>query len=130
MLTHHDVIEGARVLDLFAGTGALGFEALSRGAAAVTFVDRSETAARAIQGHLDDLGATGAEVVRAEAHGYLHGAAQPFDIVFLDPPFGEGQLPGLCTLLDAGGWLAPAARVAGRDARRRLRSGKGAARGR
>jgi 16S rRNA (guanine966-N2)-methyltransferase len=76
-------VRGARVLDLFAGTGALGLEALSRGAASAVFVDQDVTAVRA---NLAALGLT-AEVHRREALAYLQGARGPFDLVFLDPPY-------------------------------------------
>jgi len=84
-----DRVTGARVLDLFAGSGALGLEALSRGAAAVTFVDSAPAAIRALRANLDALLAD-AEVVRADALRWLHGAARDarqYDLVFLDPPY-------------------------------------------
>jgi 16S rRNA (guanine966-N2)-methyltransferase len=104
------VIDGARCLDLFAGTGALGLEALSRGASAVCFVERQAAVARALEASLERLGCRQGRVVISDAARFLAGPPQPFDIVFLDPPFGEAALGDLCTLLD-GGWLAPGARV-------------------
>lgn len=102
------VVAGSRCLDLFAGSGALGLEALSRGAAEVEFVEREPRAAAALERALGELGARGARVVRGDAFGHLRGpAARPFDVVFLDPPFGEGRLGELCTLLEDGHWLAP-----------------------
>lgn len=80
-------IEGARCLDLFAGTGALGLEALSRGAAHVTFVERDADNARALRAALAQLNCRDAEVIHAEA---LHTATLPqtgYDVVFVDPPF-------------------------------------------
>jgi len=109
-LTPH--IAGARCLDLFAGTGALGLEALSRGAAEAVFVERSHTAANALRRNIAELNATGATVHEVDAIGYLH-RSEPsaFDIVFLDPPFGADLTEDLCRLLDAGSLLAADARV-------------------
>jgi 16S rRNA (guanine966-N2)-methyltransferase len=105
------VIPGARCLDLFAGTGALGLEALSRGAAEVCFVERQTAVARALEASLQRLGCDTARVVVADALRFLAGPAQRFDIVFLDPPFDEGvALGNLCTLLGTG-WLGRDARV-------------------
>ena len=82
-------VAGARVLDLFAGSGALGLEALSRGAAGVTFVDSAQPAIRSLRANLAALGAD-AEVVRADAVRWLRGASarsRQYDLVFLDPPY-------------------------------------------
>ena len=105
------VIGAARCLDLFAGSGALGLEALSRGAAEVVFVEREPRVAAALKATLAALGAGRGEVVTADAFRYLTGRSRPFDVVFLDPPFAQGRLAELCTLLDDGGWLAPRAFV-------------------
>lgn len=106
------VISGMRCLDLFAGSGALGLEALSRGAAEVCFVERQAPVARALELALTRLGCPRGQgsVVAADAIRFLAGSPRPFDLVFLDPPFGEVALGDLCTLLD-GGWLAGGARV-------------------
>lgn len=81
-------IEQCRVLDLFAGSGALGIEALSRGAAAAVFVEPVRTVRRALQVNLQRLGATQVEVVPEDALHYLYGTTSSFDLIFLDPPFG------------------------------------------
>jgi 16S rRNA (guanine966-N2)-methyltransferase len=83
-------VPGARVLDLFAGTGALGIEALSRGAERAVFVDRSPEATAAIHGNLKHLGMEGQAVVfTADVRTFLSGpeGGAPFDLVFLDPPY-------------------------------------------
>ena len=103
-------IEGARCLDLFAGSGALGFEALSRGAASVVFVERDELAANMLQEATRALDAEGATLVRADARRFLETCpAHYFDLVFLDPPFADYPADELCTLLDASGCLTAAA---------------------
>jgi len=105
-------INGARCLDLFAGSGALGLEAMSRGAVSCDFVDTSATALRQIGQHL--------QTVQASAAGHCHSmpaltfldrASGPYDIVFADPPFGKGLIGPACSLLNsaglvtAGGWI-------------------------
>ena len=105
------VISGARCLDLCAGTGALGIEALSRGAAGVRFVERDARVAQALRGNLERLKMLGGEVSAVDAAVYLQGAAQPFDLVFLDPPFALGLWSGLAERLEQGGWLASRAWV-------------------
>jgi len=98
---------GARCLDLFAGTGALGIEALSRGAAHVVFIEKSATLAGKIRKNLTGLKATNAEVYQRDALDYLRKTdPQPFDIVFLDPPFETDLLADLCKVLGENGWLA------------------------
>jgi 16S rRNA (guanine966-N2)-methyltransferase len=104
-------IGGARCLDLFAGSGALGLEALSRGAAAVTFVEHDSSAVRALAATLSAWGAQGARVERADALRFLAGTPQPCDVVFLDPPFGSGLLGAAAAALEQGGWLKPAALI-------------------
>ena len=107
------VISGARCLDAFAGSGALGLEAASRGAARVTLIERSERVARQLRANLGTLGAGNCEVVRADTLRRLAGPppTTPFDLVFLDPPFDDDLLGPACRLLETGGWLAPAARI-------------------
>ena len=91
-----DSVQGARVLDLFAGSGALGLEALSRGAAAATFVDRSAAAVRAMQANLEALGGD-ADVHREDALRFLRaspGKARHYDLVLLDPPYSQAARLG------------------------------------
>jgi 16S rRNA (guanine966-N2)-methyltransferase len=102
---------GARCLDLFAGSGALGLEALSRGAAHVTFVEQDAAAARELRARLAEWHAGDASVERADALRYLAGTAQPFDIVFLDPPFASELLPRAAAALAERRWLRPGALV-------------------
>ncbi|PKM44614.1 MAG: 16S rRNA (guanine(966)-N(2))-methyltransferase RsmD [Gammaproteobacteria bacterium HGW-Gammaproteobacteria-1] len=104
------IIEGARCLDLYAGSGALGLEALSRGAGAVVLVDSDRRVVTQLEQNLKLLGAVGAQVIQADAMSYLQRPPQPFDVVFLDPPFRKDLLPACLTAL-AAGWLAPGARV-------------------
>ena len=104
-------VAGARCLDLFAGSGALGLEALSRGAAAVTFVERDASAVRALEATLGAWGAQGARVERADALHFLAGTPQPADVVFLDPPFGADLLGAAAAALESGGWLGDGALV-------------------
>lgn len=105
-----DYVPGARCLDLFAGSGALGLEALSRGAAHVTFVDREPAIGRHLTATLRRLSCEDAAVHLEDALRWLQRAPQPFDIVFLDPPFASDVLTQVCARL-AAGWLAPLAHV-------------------
>lgn len=105
------VIVDARCLDLFAGSGALGIEALSRGAGYVEFVDSAPRVARHLEDTLRRLEATGGEVHVAEALRFLASAPRRFDIVFLDPPYASTLLTQVCEKLSLGGWLAPGALV-------------------
>jgi 16S rRNA (guanine966-N2)-methyltransferase len=105
-------LPGARCLDLFAGSGALGLESLSRGAAHVTFVERDAAAVRELRSRLAEWGATGGEVEQGDASRFLGGSAgSPFDIVFLDPPFESNLLTIVAELLEQGHWLAPNAAI-------------------
>ncbi len=85
-------LEGARCLDLYAGSGILGFEALSRGAVAVTMVDKSNPVVKNLRLQADKLAATGAEIVCADAMRWVQSCSRQFDIIFLDPPFSQNQL--------------------------------------
>ena len=104
-------IEGARCLDLFAGSGALGLEAISRGAASVVLVERDPALAASLRAAIARLGATGAEARCTDALAFLAGPATPFDLVFVDPPFGADLWSRVATRLAEGGWLAPGALV-------------------
>lgn len=105
-------LAGARCLDLFAGSGALGFEAASRGAARAVLVEASREVAAALAASRRALDAGDrVEVVHAQAARFLGRTPEPFDIVFLDPPFARtGLVADTCARLGAG-WLAPGARV-------------------
>ncbi len=107
-LTAH--VHGARCLDLFAGSGALGLEALSRGAQYCSFVELDRRAASSIRTHLETLGCSNAGVHNESAQSFLSAArdtGEGFDLVFLDPPFSEDLLPGICAALEQGEWLNP-----------------------
>ena len=106
-----DDVEGARCLDLFAGSGALGFEAASRGAARVVQVDAAERVCAALRQNCALLEADQVHVIHAQARPFLMGPAEAFDLVFLDPPFRRGWLEPLCGLLEQRGWLAPRALI-------------------
>jgi len=102
-------LDGLRVLDLFAGTGALGLEALSRGASHVTFVDTGADARGLIRDHIEAFGAGGvAKLLRRDATALGEaGTMGPVDLVFLDPPYGKGLAEQALVSLRNGGWLKP-----------------------
>ena len=111
-------LDGERVLDLYAGSGALGLEALSRGAAHATFVERERAALRALRDNVADLGAD-ADVVAADAKAFLRAAQErgaQYDLVFLDPPYRAAA--GLAQELEVSPVLAGRARVVGESDRR------------
>ncbi len=113
---HGDPITGARVLDLFAGTGALGLEALSRGAAHATFVDDGKAAQALLRENLALCSLQSAsQIIRRNASdlGPVRGA--PFDLVFLDPPYGQGLGDRALASALAGGWIAPGALIVWED---------------
>lgn len=105
--------EGARVLDLFAGSGALGLEALSRGALRVLFVDTAPAARAAIRENVETLQAAGATRLYRRDAGNLgpmeSNCGGPFDLAFLDPPYHSGLIAPALDGLREGGWLNPAA---------------------
>jgi 16S rRNA (guanine966-N2)-methyltransferase len=107
-------IAGARCLDLFAGSGALGLEALSRGAARTQFVEKSAGAAQHLKQTLALWGgsqAAAAQIHVGDADVFLAGAPEPVDVVFLDPPFAAGLLNRVASRLEGAGWLAPGALI-------------------
>ena len=106
--------EGANVLDLFAGSGSLGIECLSRGAVAATFVERDPRTLAVLRANVDRLGlADAAELLRVDAMRFLAGPAsgRSFDIVFVDPPYESGLAEKALALLSAGRAVAPGALV-------------------
>lgn len=108
-----DPVAGARVLDLFAGTGAMGLEALSRGAAFALFVDDGAQARGIIRENVEALGAGGAtRLFRRDATRMGEAAPNmPFSLVFCDPPYGKDLAPRALQSCAQGGWLAPGALV-------------------
>ena len=105
-------VAGSRCLDLFAGSGALGLEALSRGATELVFVEQAVAASRTLQEQLTRLGGLPkGRVVEMGVARYLRSPAQAFDIVFLDPPFGRRALAEYIPMLDSGQWLKEGALV-------------------
>jgi 16S rRNA (guanine966-N2)-methyltransferase len=113
MHAYGDLIADARVLDLFAGTGALGFEALSRGAAFVLFIDDGAEARALLRQNVETLGVGAAtRIFRRDATrlGAAH-PLSPFSLAFLDPPYGKGLAEPSLASAHAGGWLTPDALV-------------------
>lgn len=109
---HGNPVTGARVLDLFAGTGALGLEALSRGAAEVTFVDDGAKARGLIRANVAKMRAEAeTRVLNLDARRLGPNAGARYGLVFLDPPYGKGLGEVALTAARAGGWLAPGAMV-------------------
>ncbi|MBU3031548.1 16S rRNA (guanine(966)-N(2))-methyltransferase RsmD [Paracoccus marinaquae] len=116
--SHGNPVAGARVLDLFAGTGALGLEALSRGAARVAFVDDGVAARALIRSNVERARAGGVtDIWRRDATrlGPCRGGA--YDLVFLDPPYGQGLGERAMASALEGGWLAPGAVVVWEESR-------------
>jgi 16S rRNA (guanine966-N2)-methyltransferase len=108
-----DPVSGARVLDLFAGTGALGIEALSRGADFALFIDQSAQARALLRENVTALGLGGrSRIFRRDATrpGPIH-PLEPFSLAFLDPPYGQGLAQAALAAARAGGWLLPGALV-------------------
>ena len=103
-------IEGARVLDLFTGSGALFLEALSRGAGSALALDMNPAAINSLRDHLQTLRCENGTLLNSDALVYLQQVpTTPYDLVFLDPPFGQDLLQPACSLLEEKSWLAPRA---------------------
>ncbi|MDP5084930.1 MAG: 16S rRNA (guanine(966)-N(2))-methyltransferase RsmD [Yoonia sp.] len=114
-----DPVSGARVLDLFAGTGALGLEALSRGASHVTFVDSGRVAQKLIRENVAKLRrAQDTTLIAAEASKLPQGT--PCGLVFLDPPYGQDLGGKALTAAREAGWIAPGALVVWEEARAQI----------
>ncbi len=105
-----DPLRGARVIDLFAGTGALGLEALSRGARFALFVEMAAEPRALIRANVEACGVAGScRILRRDATRLGAAAVAPFDIAFLDPPYRQGLGEAALAALRDGGWLAPGA---------------------
>ncbi|WP_091449510.1 16S rRNA (guanine(966)-N(2))-methyltransferase RsmD [Actinokineospora iranica] len=107
-------LDGARVLDLYAGSGALGFEALSRGAVLATLVESDRAAVGVLRGNAAALGMAGADVRAAKVDKVLATTPDaPYDVVFADPPYalGDAELTAVLTALVGNGWTAPGTTV-------------------
>jgi 16S rRNA (guanine966-N2)-methyltransferase len=116
---YDDPIQDARVLDLFAGTGALGLEAVSRGAKFALFVDNGAEARALLRNNVEALGLGGVtKVYRRDATnlGPAH-PVEPFSLAFLDPPYGKGLAQQALASLRDGGWLTPGALVVVEEAK-------------
>jgi 16S rRNA (guanine966-N2)-methyltransferase len=105
-----EVVEGAQVLDAFAGTGALGLEALSRGAVAATFLEKDRAALAALRANIASVtkGEAQATVIAGDATKPPR-ALKPATLIFLDPPYGANLLTPALEALDTAGWIAPGA---------------------
>ena len=106
-----DDLEGAFCLDLFSGSGALGFEAASRGARRVVMVEKDPVAYASMEANRDRFTSTETELVKADFAGFLQGKPEAFSLVFLDPPFSSEYLKLACELLESRDWLVPNARI-------------------
>ncbi|XGA81661.1 16S rRNA (guanine(966)-N(2))-methyltransferase RsmD [Halomonas sp. CH40] len=100
-----------RGLDLFAGTGSLGIEALSRGASDLVFVERERKVADQISANLATLGAEHGQVLNVDVDTFLTQPGSPFDLAFMDPPFHQGLAEPCCAMLEANGWLTTNAMI-------------------
>ncbi|OON39395.1 16S rRNA (guanine(966)-N(2))-methyltransferase RsmD [Izhakiella australiensis] len=105
------VMVDARCLDCFAGSGALGLEALSRYASAATLLELERPVAQQLEKNCRTLGANNAQVINTNTLNWLCQAGEPFDVVFIDPPFRKGLLDQMLPLLEHHGWLAAQAMI-------------------
>jgi len=112
------VIPGARCLDVFSGSGALGFEAASRGAGEVVMLERAAGVARQLRSNTQAMGCHGIAIHQTDSLHWLTADGRPFDVVFLDPPYDEGLLTPVIGLLTAHGWVGPGTHVYLEAARR------------
>lgn len=97
----------AKCLDLFAGSGSLGFESLSRGAESITMLELDKKAANQLQQNLATIGASNVEIFNTDSLKYLAQPGTPHDVVFIDPPFRQDLIQNIIALLEANHWLAP-----------------------
>jgi 16S rRNA (guanine966-N2)-methyltransferase len=104
-------IYGKKCLDLYAGSGALGFEAASRGAKSVVQVESNAHACRSLKDNVVALSANSITILQSDVLRYLESDALVFDVVFLDPPFGQNLVIQTCRLLEENGWLAKHAKI-------------------
>lgn len=104
-------IMGSRCLDLYAGSGGLGFEAASRGAKTVVQVEHNPLACQSLMANAKLLDARQLSIQAIDVTAYLAVSGEPFDIVFLDPPFGQGLVQAACRLLEQHDWLEPRAKI-------------------
>ena len=102
-LTMH--LPASRCLDLFAGSGVLGIEAASRGAKHVLLIEKEYEVAQCLRQQITTLASDNIAVIHADAQQFLKRISEPFDIVFLDPPYGHNLVSSCCTLLEQHGWL-------------------------
>ena len=112
--------DGLRVADVFAGTGALGLEALSRGAAHASFIEKDAEAVKFLRTNVAKLGAEAATDIAATTVASVGRARAPFDLLLLDPPYGEGLAPAALARLKEQGWIAPHALISVETAAKEL----------
>ena len=106
----HD-LKGARCLDAFAGSGALGFEALSRGASEVVMLENNRDIARLLKKTAVDIGGEGLSIIHQDALSYLNNCSIPFDLVFIDPPFAQSYWQPCLEILEESALLLPGAKI-------------------